>query len=318
LSVKLLLCFVAATVVLLSQISTVGTAVAPPSGTFSGYLLAMFAMEGSDPVLQEHTTTDLVTFTPTANTIAYNCRYNVRDPSIIKYAGTYYLAHTVAGSGSCAPDAHHIALSSSADGFSWSNAVLMDYSDVTTQCAWAPEWFVDPNGTGVSALHLYVSAGDCVSSFTLYEKHATASDFISNTASWSSNVSLPISGQTASIDPFMVYMSGGCPSGTGNYCLWFKNNSNNCVQYAASTSAAGTFAPVKTGNWAGWGCSYEAPALIKNTGGTWYAYLDNGAGQLTAGQLYYTTSTDNWVTWSTPAAISTVGQAKHGTVIAYP
>lgn len=246
---------------------------------------------------------DLTNWTTTAN--SYECSNAVRDPSITKYNGNYYLIHT----NPCgATSTHAVAWSKSSDGLSWSAGATLDMTtlgDPGNTFAWAPEWFIDPNSTGLSAVHVLIALDS-----QLYEFHPTAEDF----STWSNVIHVTVTGVSSLIDPFWVYRSG-------TYYIWYKLQDGSCnIQYASSSTLLGTYTNVKTGNWAGFvnsGC-VEGPSLIKNLAGGWRLFLDLDHNDLAAGQINYSDSADDWTTWTPISPIFTPTQAKHGTAIRLP
>ena len=128
-----------------------------------------------------------------AVTPSYDCSEVVRDPSIMKFSGVYYLIHT----DSCDADApgYEIAWSHSTDGAAWANHTTLNLSvDVPTATnAWAPEWFQDPQASGLSSVHVFLAITSdvcCSSGFAIYEKHPTAADF----STWSTAQAITIDG----------------------------------------------------------------------------------------------------------------------------
>jgi len=233
----------------------------------------------------------------------------VRDPSIMFYSGKWWVAHTNAGAVGCTQD-NGFSVTSSSDLQTWANPICVIPAVSGSALAWAPEWFIDTDGS----VHIVVAVSTEGCSFgssnmQIYEMHPTAADF----STWSNPVLLTVSGMTDIIDPFMVKVGS-------TYYLWFKQScSTGDIGYASSSSLTGAYTLVQSGNWAGWGPA-EGPALYFLGGSSWRLYWDicsGGACSGVLGQLYHTESTDNWVTWSAPVALNTPGQAKQGTVISY-
>jgi hypothetical protein len=286
-------------------------------GTYSGFELVSFNAENSEGgQLEVFQSPDLMSFFQERTT--YNCASIVRDPSIAKYAGTYYLAH----SGYCGGGGSTFGWSSSADGLVWANQSTINMaSDVSGATnSWAPEWFIDPNVSGLSSVHLYVAVStNGGGSFVIYEKHPTASDF----STWSTAAAVTITGESAPIDPFMVWRAD-----LSKYCLWFKDNGSGYLNYACSSTLNGTFSDVRTDtDWMGFNAmqgatgTYEGPCLLHTVAGspgTWRVFFDNDGDSFSAGQIWYSDSADGWDTWSTMHQIATDTQAKHGTVIVFP
>jgi hypothetical protein len=188
--------------------------------------------------------------------------------------------------------------------------------------SWAPEWFTDPND---SSLHVLVAiTPDQTTSNTnqqIYELHPVGSNLA---GTWSQPVHVTVTGESSIIDPFSVFVAG-------TYYIWYKEQQTNgagCIGYASSTSLTGVYTIVKTGDWAGWLAAKGETCTSGNLEGVnlihladrWRLYTDYfaGSGSLTAGQINYSDSFDNWATWTPLIPIATAPvQAKHGTVVAY-
>lgn len=238
----------------------------------------------------------------------YNIDNLTRDPSITYYGGKYWVAHTHAISGGNLRDFY---LTSSTDLINWSAPISVDTSAAQSGVieTWAPEWFLDPADSGLSSVHVFVMVRGLDTNHQIYEIHPTAADF----STWSTPVLITITGQSNVLDPFVVYKGS-------SYYLWFKDEATHYICYASSTTLTGTYTVQESGDWAGWGQPQEGPALL-NLGGSperWRIYMDDYQSSLTAGQLYYSDSTDDWANWTARVAINTPGQAKHGTMIQVP
>ena len=107
----------------------------------------------------------------------------------------------------------------------------------TSHECWAPEWFQDPQASGLSSVHVFLAITSdvcCSSGFAIYEKHPTAADF----STWSTAQAITIDGYSNlnPIDPFVVYEGG-------SYNLWIKNNGgfgvNHYLTYASSSNLLG-------------------------------------------------------------------------------
>ena len=320
-----------------------------PANPVPAFILATFwNPPGSGSVggtLAIYQSTDGITW-GTMGSTSYNCISNVRDPTIIEYSGNTLLSHTGTAGGSCNPDVHHINLSSapnSSTGFAFGNTTL--YNCPLAGFCWAPNWWADPRsctftaGTGWSCaslanLHLYFANSTqvvCCSAFTLYEMHPTASDFITNTASWSTPVALTFaSGTPVAIDPVMVCKNSvtgaDCqnPTVANDQLYMFYNDkasSTGCLNYGTIPGATGAITPVVTGKCIAGSDYNEGPMVyhvVTGSPGTWRWCGDNYQNTYDLGQINCVDSTNNWSTWGTDFFTLTPTQAKQGEVIPYP
>lgn len=291
----------------LAQVSTTSTIAPSPS-----YVLATFNNTWQNLFIEF--SNDLIFWHLPSPATAYPLTHLVRDPSIMKYNGRYYLIHTYAVA---VGPLHQFMIASSADLKTWTTPTLIDGNQggLTIQNLWAPEWFIDPNGSGLSSVHVFfaVDLTGAQNDFQIYEMHATASDFDTNAASWSNPVLITVTGQTNIIDPFIVYRSD-----TSTYYMWF-NGFGTAAKYASSSTLTGTYGSTVTDP-GGWGSGMEGTCLrqiIAGSPGTWRVWFDFDGGSLTPGQINYADSTDGWSTWTALTPIYTPGQAKQGTIIVY-
>lgn len=232
----------------------------------------------------------------------------LRDPSITRINGTWWLAHT------SIPDVSSFQVASSPDLRTWSNPITVTVLPLSALHCWAPEWFIDSDGS--PHVTIAITQGGNLGPFTIYELHPTNADF----TSWSAPSPLVITGEGNPIDPYLTKVAG-------TYYLWYvawgASNPHEYIQYASSSTLTGTYTLQRTGNWAGWGGlanGLEGPSLIQ-LADRWRLYFDDVLPLYSSdlGNIAYSDSFDNWATWTHPVLIST-GQirAKHGTVIPYP
>lgn len=223
----------------------------------------------------------------------------VRDPSILKRDGSYWLAHTNVVNAATACTGFTVAKS---DLTSWEAVTVVDMTAIVgVNRVWAPEWFVDPSDDSV---HVFVACStDSGSHFTIYETHPTNTEM----TAWSDPVAITGVGlPTVMIDPFVVKREE-------TYHLWYKgDNATNLISYASSSSLLSDYTVSQSGDWAGWGNNLEGHALLSLGGSSWRIYFDKYAGASQG--MYYSESTDNWATWSAKA-LTTPSTLRHGTVI---
>lgn len=120
-------------------------------------------------------------------------------------------------------------------------------------------WFEDSGGT----VHLMVPCGPNITNFTVYETHATDSTL----THWSA----PVVANNASTD----YDPKEWQIGSTFY-TWQTNSNTHCIELSSSSALIGGYSMIRTGNWTGWGCTYEGPTLYKDvTGpGTWRIVIE--------------------------------------------
>lgn len=215
----------------------------------------------------------------------------VRDPSVLYYGGKWWIAHTHDG----APT-DVIPIISSEDMLSWSTVVELDTSAMggSTQ-AWAPEWFIDDDGS----VHLFMAIGSGTS-HAIYETHPTNAAW----TTWSNLAEVTGTGFPSDmIDPFLIKIDD-------TYYLFYKDDNTDYIAYATSTSLTSGYVEIEDGDWAGWGNNREGNCLVQIDNDTWRIYFNT---TLTNGQ-YYSESSDNFGTWSSPTAISSLSDLSHGTV----
>lgn len=318
----------------------------PISASNPGYLITGYSAADGLGTLQVFLSYDAKTFFfkqfPT-----WNCYGNTRGgPSSINYGGTYLYATTTDGSGSCVSDL--LAFATSANDFAFSNNVGWNCNaDVpgAVHC-WAPEWFADPNActyntngsgwscTSLANLHLYYAAsatGVCCSGFAVYERHPTASDFMTNMASWSTSVLITVTGENDDIDPFMTCRNSttGANCSTplamnDTYYLWYNSKNTpaaGCINEASNTAPTGTFTRIIINNCFGYPSYVEAPAVlhvVNGSPGTWRVYMDWYQNTDNLGQVSFVDTTDNFSTFTNASNIFTPMQTKHSTIIPYP
>lgn len=253
----------------------------------------------------------------------------VRDPSIVKLASTWWVAHTCV---SPASDVHEFCLTSTTDLSTFASpAILVDTSSFSaTLSDLAPEWVKNPNGTAyldaANCPHIAVAISDKTSVFNIYETHPTVcTDF---TQPWTTPVQLVVTGEGPIFDPFLICessSSGGTCTGSGDtFFLWYAHidlSVDQNVQYASSATMTGTYTRQSPGgDWIHGGVNQEGPGIIKlsDRWRMWFDRVPAPPGDIADGQINYADSFDNWATWTLPLPFNTPTQAKHGTMIPYP
>ncbi|EHS57552.1 glycoside hydrolase family 43 protein [Paenibacillus sp. Aloe-11] len=219
----------------------------------------------------------------------------IRDPSIIKHTdGLYYVVYTTDWSGNT------IGIASSPDRVNWNfvrNIPLSLPSGIAH--TWAPEWFVDSNGS----LNVIVSLSPGnYENFRPYAITAANSNLAST--AWSAPVEL------AGIAP--NYIDTFIVKNGSTYHAFTKNESTKYIEYATATSLTGPYTFHGTGDWANWGSWVEGPALVQLDNGTWRIYFDGYSAQ----KYYYSDSSDGFQTWTVKKELpGLTGLVRHMTVL---
>lgn len=225
----------------------------------------------------------------------------VRDPTIAKIGGRYWIAHT---SNFGVGTSTSFDVAASTDGLTFKHVASVDLTSVvgtSDPAVWAPEWFVDSDGS----VHVFVCASTTKSlaaGFRIYHVRPLDPYFVT----WTAPVEVTGAGLPNNmLDPQMVKV------GT-TYHLWYKNENLARIEYASSASLTSGFTVTKSGDWAGWGGPVEGGFLL-NMGDRWRLYLDSYGEQYT-----YSDSFDNWATWTARAPITAPYTPQHGSVIRVP
>jgi hypothetical protein len=216
----------------------------------------------------------------------YNNKQNVvRDPSIMKYNGKYYIIYTT-NNLPCHYCGNQIGLASSDDLINWNHITDIDMTGAGSfTYTWAPEWYVDDDGS----VHVFVSLNH-----TTYETHPTNQEF----TEWTVPVLVGGDWTTSRymIDAFIVKVDS-------TYYLWYKGPQDpiyHNIEYATSLSLTEGYIIQETGNWAGFtnppqgGNGIEGESLIQLDDGTWRIYFDDYVDR----GIYYSESSDDFNSWT--------------------
>jgi hypothetical protein len=172
----------------------------------------------------------------------------IRDPSIIKHTnGYYYIVYTTNWTGNT------IGFARSSDRLNWTFLYNHTIPLSGIRNTWAPEWFVDTDGS----VNIIVSLSTTGSDFKPYKLTATNSSL----TAWTSPVVL--SGIAPNyIDTFIV------KSGS-TYHAFSKNETTKYIEYSTASSLTGRYTFRGTGDWAGWGGWREGQCLVRLDNGGW-------------------------------------------------
>jgi hypothetical protein len=214
----------------------------------------------------------------------------LRDPSILKYNGRYYIAYTVQ---SWTTNSTHFNVASSTDLTTWTNIASINSGIANTKFTWAPEFYVE--GSTVRII-TSVAATTCSACFRPYVYTAQ------NTAltSWSGPAQMWGLG-TNHIDTFVV------KSGS----TWHAFTKDETAKYIEhwTTTANLTEGWVNQGRL--WSSGYEGPSLVRLDDGSWRIYVD----RYSTGQGIYTATSSDLNNWTGLTSVSCAG-CRHGTAIA--
>ncbi len=270
-------------------------AAAPPRGSASRYTIVPFlnSNDGTVNVYQADDATDFRLARGSAYTPPNN---RVRDASILRHTdGYYYLTYTTH---TWQDPSATIGFARSSDRLSWSFLYDHPVPIANLSRAWAPEWFVDADGSVNVIVSCSTTNDEWI--FTPYLLRATNSAL----TAWSSPTALSGIGANH-IDTFLVRIGS-------TYHAFTKNETTKYIEYATASRVTGPYTISRTGNWAGWGGTREGPALVQLDNGGWRIFFD-GYGD---GTYYYSDSYDTFATWSAPAGLPGIsGTARHFTVL---
>jgi hypothetical protein len=214
----------------------------------------------------------------------------LRDPSILKYNGRYYIAYTVQ---SWTTSSTYFSIASSTDLVTWTQVASVNSGIANTKFTWAPEFYIEGSTVRIIAS---VAATTCSECFRPYVYTAQ------NTAltSWSGPAQMWGLG-TNHIDTFVV------KSGS----TWHAFTKNETTKYVEhwTTTANLTEGWVNRGNL--WSSGYEGPSLVRLDNGSWRIYVDKYS---SGGAIWTATSTD-LNTWTGLSAVTCAG-CRHGTAVA--
>lgn len=215
----------------------------------------------------------------------------VRDPSItVLPNGDWLLVHTTT-------EANTIQVSRSTDGGkTWASVAKPSTSAVSAAQTWAPELFVDSDGS----VHVLLSC-QVGGVHRLYKMTpTTAGDY----SAWGAPTAITGTNFPAGnmIDPYII------KSGS-TYNLFYKNDDTKFICRARSTSPFTGYTVDKTGDWAGWGPNFEGFSAVRLDSSTYRAFIDNeGNG------IWYSDSVD-LDTWTPRKRAAFVNAAQHGSII---
>ncbi|MDR7326463.1 hypothetical protein J2S44_006713 [Catenuloplanes niger] len=269
--------------------SVPASAAAPPPGSWTRYTMTAFT-NSSESNMYVYESPDATGFRLLRGPAFTPPTGLIRDPSIIRHTdGRYWVVYTTNWTGNT------IGLATSTDRLNWTfvrNVTI----PLTVQNTWAPEFFIDSNGS----VNVIVSLSTNGADFKPYKLTATNAAL----SAWSAPQVLSGIGPNH-IDTYVVKVGS-------TYHAFTKNETTKFIEYATASSLTGPYTISRTGNWAGWGGPREGQALVPLDNGGWRIYYDG----YTVGQYYFSDSYDGFASWSTPQTLPGLsGFARHFTVL---
>jgi hypothetical protein len=211
----------------------------------------------------------------------------LRDPSIIKRNGTYFIAYTWQ---SWTTNSTYFAVARSSDLRSWTNIATVPSGIANTRFTWAPEFYVEGDTVRIIASVAQTTCSQC---FRPYVYTATNSAL----TSWSGPQQMWGLGFNY-IDTYVV------KSGS-TYHAFAKNETTKYIE--RWTSSALTSGWTRQGTL--WSSGHEGPSLVRLDDGRWRIYVD----RYTNGGVWTATSS-NLTSWTGLARVGCAG-CRHGTAI---
>jgi hypothetical protein len=273
--------------ILLVAAGAVAVVAAPAQGA-AGYVYTTFKGDAAaDQELWVYSSTNGTNFGVLADTNYQGPSGVLRDPSIIQYNGTYYIAYTVQ---SWTTNSTYFNVASSTNLVNWSHVASVNSGIANTKFTWAPEFYVEG-----STVRLIVSIAQTTCSNCFQPYIFTAQN--SSLTSWSGPVQMGGLGFNH-IDTYVV------KSGS-TYHAFTKNETSKYIEHWTSSSL--------TSGWSNqgqlWTSGYEGPAVLQMSDGTWRIWVD----KYTNGGIWTATSS-NLSSWSGLSAITCPG-CRHGTIL---
>lgn len=276
-----------------------GVGISPAHAATTRYVFTVFT-SSSQSNMNVYTSADARNFTVLKADAYTPPSGAVRDPSLLRAAnGTYYIVYTNSPSGRTSGS---FGVAKSTNLTSWSFVANINVNVPGTQLTWAPEFFVDTDGSVNAIVSLSPNPQSADTGFRPYLLKAQNADL----TSWSSATAITggFAG-TNHIDTFIV-------RDAGVYHAFTKNETTKFIEHATARTLAGPYTFVGTGNWSGWNNTLEGPSVVHLDNGTWRIYMD-GYSQ----KRYFTADSPNLNTWSAktelPGGLS--GVVRHGTVL---
>ncbi|MDX8151260.1 hypothetical protein SK069_06640 [Patulibacter brassicae] len=234
----------------------------------------------------------------------------VRDPSILHHGGRWWLAYTSGGPARRGGYADYAALAVSDDLRSWAHVARIPGppgNDPRTPIVWAPEWFVDADGS----VHLLLAAGPWAS-IHLWETRPVGDDW----RAWSTPVPLARGLRRTMIDPFVLRQDDG------RYHLFYKDQATGHIEHAIADELLGRWHRVPVADPDDWmpasASQIEGQSVVRVGERRWRIYFDayRREGDDTQAMYWSETSDPTLETgWTLSQPIRGRGSIRHGTVL---
>lgn len=231
-----------------------------------------------------------------------NPAYGLRDPSIARYRGAYYMVATRAlRSNYLGTGATVMTLMRSTNLVDWEQLPDIPARVTGTTRAWAPEIFVD----GSDVYVYYAVSTDTTENAALITKFDIYAQKAMNDTltSWSKLTKMTGLVTPKVIDAHVTKMSG---DSRGNYVMFYKDETNMDICRAWAATPFGPWTTDRTGPWMGHSNMTEGPQLMPKEGGGWRLFYDHYADN----QLAYRDSAD-LDTWSAEVNLTYPGSIRH-------
>lgn len=261
---------------------------APPAAAASTYVYPTFKGDGAaDQELWIYRSTNGTSFSVLADTNYRGPTGVLRDPSIVKHNGRYYIAYTVQ---SWTTNSTYFHVASSTNLTSWTHVATVNSGIANTRFVWAPEFFVEGGTVRIIASVAQTTCSNCFRPY-VYTAQNTG------LTSWSGPAQMWGLG-TNHIDTFVV------KSGS-TYHAFVKDETSKYIEHWTTTANL-------TSGWVQrnslWTSGHEGPSVLQMDDGTWRIYID----RYTNGGIWTATSSD-LNNWSGISRIDCPG-CRHGTV----
>ena len=282
---------VALIVIAPALVAPAANAAAPPPGSISRYTMTAFT-NSSESNMYVYEANDATGYRLLRGPAYTPPSALIRDPSIIRHTdGAYYVVYTTNWTGNT------IGFARSTDRLNWTflRNHTIPLSNISN--TWAPEWFIDSNGSVNIVFSLQFGGTGGFRPFLITATNSQLSTF---------TAPVNLSGiQPNYIDTFLVKVGS-------TYHAFTKNETTKFIEYATASSLTGPYTFRRTGNWAGFGGPNEGQALVPLDNGGWRIYYDG----YTVGQYFYSDSYDGFNTWTARAQLpGLTGFARHFTVL---
>ena len=233
----------------------------------------------------------------------------VRDPSITKINGVWWMAHTTSSTYD-----NWFDIAYSYDGVCYTFLARVSTAGTVgsniNAATWAPQWFVDSDGS----VHIEFNGSINTSAAPLsgYEMHIVGALTPGVAPAWSTPIAITGTGIPANLYDIFPFKVGS------TYYQFYTNNTgpNHYIELMASSSLTSGYTVIGAGDWAGWGPQWEGACVFPIPGG-FEIIFDH---DLLKYGMYASTVSGSSLTgaWSPPALMGTAATMQHGTVIPYP